>query len=123
MDRMTAILQGLINRTEEGKLNWQTSVNDDVFVASVDTTGVIIRLLGREAIMTPERHRLEILNDKGATAVVLETDEGFGIVPKESRATDEQAKGLRSLFALARQTALNADLTLEKLAHDLERIR
>ena len=122
MSRMTTILRGLIKRTEEGKLNWQTSVNDDVFFASVDTTGVIIRLLGRETVMIPERHRLEILNDDGAIAVVLETDEGFGTVPNESHATYEQAQDLRRLFALARQSALDVDSTLEKLARDLEKI-
>ena len=122
MSRMTAILRGLINRTEEGKLNWQTSVNDDVFFASVDTTGVTIRSLGAEMFVGPERHRLEVLNDNGVTAVVLETPDSYGLVPPENIATAEQAQDMNRLFVLARKSALNIDSTLEKLVTDLDRI-
>lgn len=122
MSRMTAILQGLINRTEERRLNWHTSVNDDAFVASVDTTGVTIRSLGAQMIAGPERHRLEILNDNGVTAVVLESPDTFGLVPPENTATAEQAQDMNRLFVLARQSALNIDSTLDKLVADLGRI-
>ena len=115
-------MRGLINRTEEGKLNWQTSVNDDVFFASVDTTGVTIRSLGVEMIVGPERHRLEVLNDNGVTAVVLETPDNYGLVPPENIATAEQAQDMNRLFVLARKSALNIDSTLEKLVTDLDRI-
>ena len=119
MDRMTAILQGLIERTEEGELSWKTSVDKNAFIAAVDTTGIIVRMLDDFL----ETHRLEILNDDGVTAVVLETSDPMRKVPKESRATDEQATELSRLFVLARQSALDVDTTLEKLARDLERIR
>ena len=119
MSKMSTILQGLIRRTEEGKLNWKTTVDSKAFVAAVDTTGVIIKMMDDFL----ETHRLEILNDKGITAVVLETDSSLGKVPKENRATEDQIHDLRRLFVLARQSALDANSTLEKLAHDLERIR
>ena len=119
MSDMSTILRALISRTEEGKLNWKTTVDNKAFVAAVDTTGVIIKMMDDFL----ETHRLEILNDKGLTAVVLETDSGFGKVPEESRATDEQIHYLRRLFVLARESALDANTTLEKLALDLERIR
>ena len=118
MSKMTMILQGLINRTQEGKLPWEITANSDTFVASVDTTAIIIRMV--DGFL--ERHRLEILNDKGKTAVVVETDDTFGTIPKEILATPEQTQDLRRLFVLARQSALDADSTLEKLARDLERI-
>ena len=123
MDKMTTILQGLINRTEDGNLKWRTTLNDNVFVSAVNTTGVVIKLLPAGSVFDSERHRLEILNDDGMTAVVLETEGSRRLVPKENRATEEQVKDLRRLFALARHSALNADLTLDKLARDLERIR
>ena len=119
MDRMTTILQGLIKRTEERDLNWKTSVDSKAFIAAVDTTGIIVRMLDDFL----ETHRLEILNDDGVTAAVLETSDPIRKVPKESRATDEQAAELSRLFTLARQSALNADLTLEKLANDLAKNR
>ena len=119
MDRMTTILQGLLQRTEDGKLNWETSVDSKAFIASVDTTAVIIRELDEFL----ERYKLEILNDKGNTAVVLETNDTFGTIPKEILATPEQSLDLRRIFVLARQSALDSNSTLEKLVQDLERIR
>ena len=123
MDRMTTILEGLINRTEAGKMKWRTTINEDVFASAVDTTGVVIKLLSASSGFTPERHRLEILNDNGVTAVVLETKDEIGMVPPEYQATYDQSLDLRRLFVLARQSALDTDSTLEKLARDLERIR
>ena len=123
MDKMTTILQGLIKRTEAGTMKWRTTINDNAFVSAVNTTGVVIRLLSPDSSFHSERHRLEILNDDGLTAVVLETENAVGFVPPENLATMEQVKDLRRLFALARHSALNADLTLDKLARDLERIR
>lgn len=119
MDRMTTILQGLIERTEQAELSWKTSVDKNAFIAAVDTTGIIVRMLDDFL----ETHRLEILNDDGVTAVVLETSDPMRKAPKESRATDEQATELSRLFTLARQSALNADLTLEKLAKSLAKER
>lgn len=118
MSKMTTILERLINRTQEGKLPWEITANSDTFVASVDTTAVIIRMV--DGFL--ERHRLEVLNDKGNTAVVLETDDTFGKIPREILATPEQSQDLRRLFVLARQSALDSNSTLEKLASDLERI-
>ena len=118
MSNMSTILQGLISRSEEGKLKWQTSVDSKAFVAAVDTTGLIVKVLDDFL----DTYRLEILNDKGLTAAVLETDAGLGNVPRESRATDEQIHALRRLYVLARQSALDSNSTLEKLASDLERI-
>ena len=116
MNKMSTILQGLIGRTEEEKLKWRTMLEDDVFVASVDTTAVIVRKLDI-------RYQLKIMNEQGATVIVLETGDIRGIVPKEQLASREQAKGLRRLFELARHSALDPDSTLDKLARDLERIR
>ena len=112
-------MQGLIERTEEEELSWKTSVDSNAFIAAVDTTGIIVRMLDDFL----EIYRLEILNDYGVTVIVLETPDPMRKVPKESSATHEQAAELRRLFVLARQSALDVDTTLEKLARDLERIQ
>ena len=119
MNKMSTIMQSLIRRTEEEKLKWRTMLEDDVFVASVDTTALTIRMLDR----LQQRHQLKIMNEQGSTVVVLETGDVRGIVPKERLASREQAEYLRRLFELARYSALDPDSTLEKLANDLERIR
>ena len=118
MSKMSTILQGLISRTEEGKLMWRTSIRKNAFLTAVDTTAVSIQELDEFT----ERYRLEILNDKGKTAVVVETDDTFGTIPKEALATPEQSRDLRRLYELARHSALDPAPTLDKLARDLERI-
>ena len=114
MNRMSDILDGLINRTEEEKLTWKISIDKNAFITSVDTIGVIVRSLGSG---WSERYRLEIQNDKGLTVQVLQTPDL--IKGSKNDATPEQAQLLSRLFALARGSALNADLTLEKLAESL----
>ena len=116
MDRISEVLDGLIKRTEEGKLTWRTTIGGYSFMTSVDTIVVIIR----EDF--DDRYWLSILNHNGETARSLQTPVSFEDTQMESQATPEQAQQLSRLFTLARGSALNADLTLEKLAKSLANI-
>ncbi len=116
MDRMTTILDGLINRTAEDKLNWRTSADTNAYVAIVSDISIVVRSF--DSILS-ERYRLEIQNDKGITVEVLETPDIASVYSKESDATEEEAHKLEHLFRLARRSALDTDLTLEKLANSL----
>ena len=118
MSNISTILQGLISRTEDGKLNWRQGVRKNVLLTSVDTTGIIIRELDEFS----ERYRLEILDDRGEKALTIETDDTIGLVPKERLATNEQAQALSRLYKSARESSF-PHAALEKLAKDLERIR
>jgi hypothetical protein len=66
------------------------------------------------------RHQLEILNDRGFTVEVLETEDEDGLIPADRCATVVQAGQMGRLYAAARRSALNAQETLEKLAKALE---
>ena len=114
MSNISTILQGLISRTEDGKLNWRQGVRKNVLLTSVDTTGIIIRELDEFG----EQYRLEILDDRGEKAVAIETDDAIGLVPKERLATKEQAEALSRLYKSARDSAFPHP-ALEKLARDL----
>ena len=113
MDRMSEILEGLNKRTEEGKLTWRTGVGLDSFITSVDDIVIFIR----EEF--DGRHRLSIVNDAGATARELQTPISLEDEQWEDDATPEQARELSRLFALARNSALKTDSTLEQLAKSL----
>ncbi len=115
MNRMSEILDGLINRTKENKLTWRTSVDSDAFVTSVGTIAIVVRLLDDFL----ELHQIEIQNDEGVTVQVLQTPRLPGRLVTETDATPEQAQKLSRIFTLARSSALNSDLTLEKLAESL----
>ena len=120
MSEMDQILEGLIRQTDDGKLRWRPSVTKDTFVTSVDAIAVVVRELSTGKYFAPARHQLEIFNDEGHTAEVLETSYKFAAVPNESDAAHEQALRLRHLHQLARRSALNTQATLAKLAKALE---
>ena len=115
MDRISEILEGLIKRTEEGKLTWRTSVNPDTFITAVDTIGIVVKL--QDDFL--ETYRIEIQNDEGLTVQVLQTPDSLRRVKAENEVNPEQAQELSRIFALARSSALNSDLTLKKLAENL----
>ena len=122
MSRMDDILSSLVTRTDEGKLKWKPSVDSETFLTSVDTIGIVVKHMGRNSLLKDERHRLEILNDQGIKVEILETQDDLGSVPTEELATTEQARDLSRLYTLARRSALESDMTLEKLARNLERL-
>lgn len=112
MNRMPEILDGLITKTEEGKLKWRAViVGRTSFITSVDTISVIVR----EDF--DKRRRLAILNDEGITVQVLQTPDRNE--RSKNDATPEQDIALKRLFDLAQDSALNPDSTLEKLAEVL----
>lgn len=104
MIELSQILAGLIQRTEEGKLQWIRTVEDDRFISSVDAISIVV------VEVKHPNYRLEILNESGETVESLEYES----------TTPTQDQQLASLYALARRSALNTDVTLEKLAKALE---
>ena len=120
MGNFARVLEGLINRTHEGKLNWHTTADPDRFMTAVDMIVVVVSRLSRGISLGNERHRLEIVNDEGITVEVLETNDTLGLFPSERLPTAEQAEKLSQLFTLARRSALDTDATLEKLANSLD---
>ena len=119
MDRISEILDGLINRTEEGKLTWRVTTDPDIFVTSVDT---IVVSVSSDSIGGKSPHHHMLIKDfERRTSRVLHTPYSEAPDP-EHDATPEQAQQLSRLFTLARGSALKADLTLEQLAKSLANI-
>ena len=97
------ILTGLIQRTNEGKLNWSRTVESDWFTTSVDVISVMI-------FEDDGEHGLNILDESGRIVESLTYND----------TTREQDKKLARLYVLARRSALDIDIVLEKLAQGLE---
>ena len=122
MTDMDKIIAGLIHRTEDGTLKWKpdfTTPSGDEFTVSVDSISVELRRLDPDGFTPLDRYQLAIRDDEGPMVEILETADKFGLVANDQRATDEQARQMASLFALARRSALNTQATLEKLAKAL----
>ena len=104
MIELSPILEGLIQRTTEGKLKWSRTVPHDRFVTSVDAIAIVIQ------VDSGDHYSLEILNEDGETVESLNYRDTTG----------EQDEQLARLYVLARRLALNSDATLQKLAKSLE---
>lgn len=120
MDQLDKILEGLVRRTADGKLQWKRTIADNEFVTSVDAIGIAVRELGRNSLGYPHRRQLEIADEKGATVEVIEAVGGTVRVPYDQSENDERARQLKELYQMARRSALDTQATLEKLAKSLE---
>ena len=122
MSQFDKILDGLIRRTDDGKLNWRRSVRHNEFIASVGAISVVVREFRRGRPSGTSRYQIEILDAQGSSAEALETKADHESVDIASvrLATDAQAQQLKRLYDLARRSALNPDATLDKLAKALE---
>lgn len=110
MIELGQILNGLVQRTSEGKLKWSRTVQDDRFIATVDTVSVAIADTGWHPEAEETTYRLDILSESGQVVDSL----GF------HDSTGEQDRQMARLFVLARRSALDADSVLQKLAKGLE---
>ena len=120
MNELNTILDGLIQRTADGRLKWSRSVPVKRFVASLDAISVAIQETERGGLSYSGEYRLEITNEKGHTVEVLDSEDQRGLVPVDRRATTWQSSQLERLYPLARRSALDTQSTLEKLAKALE---
>lgn len=125
MNELDRILDGLIQRTSDGKLKWRRAASDDQFATSVDTISVVI---GKSNFLQggwPDQPRLEIYNELGDLAEVIPSDDDSpgelaGVVQLDAYSPVERQQKLVRLHELARRSALNTQATLEKLARALE---
>lgn len=130
MTDLDKILEGLVQRTSDRKLQWSRSVNIGEFVTSVDVISVVVRELNQGYVpksyyasagsFAPPGHQLEIFDDEDNAVAVLETYNEHSYVSQDRGATPEQATQLAHLYELARRSALNTEATLQKLAKALE---
>lgn len=121
MDVTTQVLTGLVNRTTDGKLNWRSTWDRNAFLATVDLIAVIIKPSGGSS-NGQRGYSLEILNNEGLIAEVLETDEDYAAKVGGRHITDDQRELIVRLFHLARRSALDTEATLSELASRLEAI-
>lgn len=108
MIELGQILTGLVQRTDEGKLKWYRSVQNNQFVTSLDAISIVI--VEYEGDWGKARYRLDIFDESGELADSFDFRD----------TTPEQVLQLERLFVLARRSAHNVDSTLEKIAKALE---
>lgn len=107
MIEFNQILEGLVQRTAEGKLKWRRGIREGQYVTSVDAISIVVM---NEEFLDPVGYRLEILDESGKTVESL----------RDRHSTAEQGQLLERLHVEARNSARLSDPVLEKLAKALE---
>ena len=107
MIELDQILEGLVQRTTEGKLKWRRGVREGQYVTSVDAISIVVM---NDEFLEPLGYRLEILEESGKTVESL----------RNRHSTAEQGQQLERLHLEAHRSARESDPVLEKLARALE---
>ena len=109
--KFNQILEKLLERTEEGKLEWETTVNRDTFLAALKDTAVSLTQFNDNYYLFGFRNEMGEVIDK------------FIVAKLEPPAPDvnvEELEKARRIFTLAHQQSLKdkqiADRILEQLA-------
>ena len=101
---MTDVIEKLVERTDQGRVPWKTSVGESQFSAR----------LGNLLVLISSRHadhvKLSVVNEKGTEIDSAEHVEFPG----------GQHPVLRELFTSAKRTALGTDQTLKELIELLD---
>jgi len=115
IDKLVAKLTDL---TEQDKVAWEETADEDTFLASV---GKFVVTVGKGE--GPDEYcdyRFRILDDRGRTV-----DEAVATLsqPGPSEPLDQDRKRLRTLLELARRSALHSDKVVSDLLTSLQQIR
>ena len=112
-EKLTSLVTTLVEKTEEGKVSWNPTVNADEFVAGFSRYAILIRkdiLLDESPIQT--YFELLFLNEDGRemeSSVSISGERGI-------------QQRLRKLFTLARRSAYNVEEGLNRLLQEIESI-
>lgn len=107
MAETSDILTKLLERTNQDKVNWQSTSEDDLFLAVLGNSSVTIR----EYESFGPQYSLRILNDEGRVIEGLMSESGEGA---------NWYGEMHELYAKARRIALGVDSQLEDLLKELQ---
>lgn len=104
MARISDILLKLLDRTEQEKIIWKSTVDERAFITVIGKNSVIIQQDQR-----PFGFEMRVLDEQGREIDRLLFEQAESVQPP-----------LRDLFDKARRMALGVDDQLDKLLHELE---
>ncbi len=109
MAEVTEIVNKLLERTEDGKVSWKTTADENTFAAVVGNMSTLV--LGYRDPLRRQMVQLRILNNEGREIETWDT----------GRASEpEILEKLVDLYAKARRSALGVDKQLDELLKALE---
>ena len=114
MAEVTDIITKLLERTNENKVSWQTTADEDTFIAVVGDTSTLVSAY--EGRLGKQEVRFRILNREGRE--IERYDTSFTILNFERLKDIDNS--LAQLYAKARRFALGVEDQLDELLKALE---
>ena len=105
--KMLKVAEKLLERSENGAVDWQKTVDEKEFFVSFPDYSLVIEEVRRP--LFGNTYRLSLTNERGTKIESLKLDAG-----------DNGYNTLEQLFHLARGRALDVDERLNKVLKDLE---
>jgi len=113
-DKMIALAAKLLERTAAGKLHWEDTGFEDMFMASMEDASFRLAKEG------PEDYSLTVLSPRGRVIAELHrVPPDYENQPVPERLGGTGYPPLRSLYDLARRDALKVDETIDNLLQKL----
>ncbi len=109
MTEITDVIGKLLERTEEGKVSWRTTADENTFLAVVSSTSILVSAHGY--ISGNQQFRFRILNQRATEIANYETP---------THLDADIRSQLSELYSKARHQALGVDSQLDELLKELE---
>src|SRR5262249_11534535 len=109
-DKIRAFVEKLVDRTEEGKVNWERTVNEGIYQASFPNYTVHLFTRPSRTDSENEDFVLQIKDEDGA--VIEEVDD---TMLSTGYPNDKIFTRMRKMFALARRQALGVDRAVDAI--------
>lgn len=117
-EKLTSLVTTLVEKTEEGKVSWNPTVNADEFVAGFSRYAILIRkdVAVYEFGDTSQETHLELLflNEDGRVM------DSKAASPDSLSGQSDDFERLYELFTLARRSAYNVEEGIDRLLQELE---
>ena len=115
MAEISEILSRVIERTDQGKLNWKPTASEQTFVAVIGDRSIMI-----SEIMPPSRHILPSFSPSVEFKILDKTGRAIAELDDKMEEGEDRREDLLKLYRSARNSALQVESQLEDLLKDLE---
>ncbi len=112
--KFNLVLDKLLEKTKEGKLEWETTANRKTFLAVLQDSAISINHSYRDANDVFDASSLYTFDFRNADGKVVESIAVF-----DSTEDNEKYKKASQIFELARSQSLNIDKTLDHILEQL----
>ena len=108
--KFNLILDKLLERTKEGKIQWKTTANQDTLLAVLHDSSISVNR-GFDEFEVGEFYTFDFRNENG------ETDASISVLEKDS--PPDEFKNVRKIYELAQENSFTNNKTVDRILEQL----